>query len=225
MATLVHPSDKFPLAVHALPTYQLLVGAEPTKHGGAFYFLVGIDRLIEMALIAAEFPPATPIPNPPEAELHMLTGTPVGQLFFILDDFALFEEGVEKSKSHVRYLHLPEALVAVSTQPGAWQADSGLDDFGIASTSYFPADASNFNESAILDSQPTDHLRAQLHDFSLDGNWDMNLALPALELDPDLQLFSIGFQDVHQLFLALALNVQEESFGQNILGIGDQQGV
>ena len=178
-----------------------------------------------MALITTESPPTTPVPNPSEAQLHMLTGTPVGQLFFILDDFALFEERVKKSKSHVGYLHLPEALVAVSTQPGAWQADSGLDDFGIACTSYFPADASNFNESAILDSQPTDHLRPQLHNFSLDGNWDMNLALPALELDPDLQFFSISFQDVYQLFFALALNVQQESFGQNILGIGDQQGV
>lgn len=114
MSTLVYPSHQLTLAMHALPAHGLLIWAKTTKHGGTFYFLMGIYRLVDMALIARESSTTTSISNPSKTKFHMFTCPFIWQLLIILHKFVLFKERVREPQSHIWHLHLPKTLMAVS---------------------------------------------------------------------------------------------------------------
>lgn len=114
MPTLVYPSHQLTLAMHAFPAHRLLIWAKATKHGGTFYFLMGVYRLVDMALITGESSTTASISNPSKTKFHMLTCPFIWQLLIILHQLVLFKERVRESQSHIWHLHLPKTLMAIS---------------------------------------------------------------------------------------------------------------
>lgn len=159
---------------------------------------------VGMALIAAESPAATPIPNPPVTVLHVLARSLAGQLFPLDDDGSLFEIRIAEFETHVGHTDVLEAQVAVDIHTLPWHVDLVFSEFVIALAAYFPSYSAYLHQSPIFYAQLSDLLASNLHYLSLQAEQDQYLAFFAPQLLPYSELFLAGLHYMQELLLALA---------------------
>jgi hypothetical protein len=106
------------------------------------------------------------------------------------------------------------------------QVEFGFEYLLITITSNLPPNATNINNLAIRQGHFTDQLPLIMNDLSLPDNPDTILTLLALELDPQLKLFSLmGVEEVHVHFGAAALYVEQQLLDDQVGTVQHDQGV
>lgn len=163
-----------------------------------------MSRVLLVALIATECSATASIPNPSEAIFHMFASASTRQLLAILDKGALFEIRVVEFESHVWNTHIFETLMTIDVEPLPWHVDLLPNDLIIARASHFPTYPAYFNKSGVFKCQLPNFLGSHLHNFSVKGNQNDNLAFLAFKFHSNFHLFPVCFQNMNNLLLTLA---------------------
>lgn len=98
-----------------------------------------------------------------------------------------------------------------------------FDYFGIALTSNFPTNTTNFNKLSVLDTQFSNSLGPELHNLSLEGNGDEHRAFFTFKFDTNFHVLSICLQNVGNFLLTNTFQIKQYPLSNNILGIVDEK--